>query len=151
MELSWSILSGTPSICDESHEVDVLVIEGFADDRSNLCARQHFAILANPVFDDIADLKECSPGPTLNVRAGTQVLQVSFHPLITGRHLEKGQWAVISSVVNIVETRTILSGLAWRDDVNLNGNGLTVDGNRCRVAHVLPFRFARGLYPRADN
>lgn len=91
MELSWSILSGTPSICDESHEVDVLMIEGFADDKSDLCARQHFAILVNPMFaDTITDLKECSTGLALNVSADTQDLQVSFHPLVTGRHLEKG-------------------------------------------------------------
>ena len=132
------ILSGALSIRDESHEVNVIAqIEGVADDKGDLCARQHFAILVDPVFvDTITDLKERIPALALNVRADTQDLQVSFHPLVVGCHLEQCQRAVISSVINIAEPCTPLTGFAGRDDVDFNGNGLPIDGNRRRVAHV---------------
>ena len=138
----------------ESHEVDVIAqIEGVADDKGHLCAREHITALVNPVLTiTVTDLKECIPCLALNVRTSPQALQVSVRPLVIGCPLERcHRVAIINKAVNIGAPSTLRLGFIGRGDVDFNGNGLTVDGNRCRVAHVLPFRFARGLYPRADS
>ena len=95
-------------------------------------------------------LKEYIPCLALNVRTGPQEPQVDTRPLVIGCPLEWGCTVVLidNNAVNIVAARPLRVGLVRRDDIDFNGNGLPIDGNRRRVARVLPFRFARAYTPR---
>ena len=113
------------------------------DDRGEFSARHSFAMLINPAVSISANLEECVAVAPLDVRARLQLRQVNILPLAAlGLVLDRGDCVVIVGNLNEVAV-----GPFCALDIDFNGNGLAVDGNRYRVVRVYLFIIARSLYP----